>query len=495
MASPTTLHDIKTLVLSNHPVLVIETLEEDRVRDLLKAVAAETAAALFEWSVHRGLQRLPEGRAVHGTSDPLGLMKHLRTLTVAGLFHLKDFVPYLGDPQLVRAARDATQQCARTHATIVLTGDPISLPPELGNHAVHIRLQLPDADALRAALKSVLASLRTRHRVDVSIGPDDLDQVINALSGFTLTQARQALAYVILEDGRLAPDDVGKLIERKAQLIQDAGLLEYFPVDDNAYELGGFGGLKRWLARARVGFSAEAAAMNLSPPRGVLLVGVQGCGKSLAAKVIAREWALPLLKFDAGRLYDKYIGETEKNFRRAVELAGTMAAAVLWIDEIEKGFGAGGGEQDGGVSQRLLGSLLTWLQERDDQVFVVATANDLFRVPPELLRKGRFDEIFFVDLPDDAERRAILGIHLGLRNQRPDDFDVERLSAAADGFSGAEIEQAVIAAAYRALHAKTRLDTEILLGELDGTVPLSVSRREDIERLRATAEGRFVSVR
>ena len=377
----------------------------------------------------------------------------------------------------------------------MLTGDPISLPPELGSQAVHIRLQLPDAEELGGVLKTVLASLRTRHQVDVSIGPDDLERVINALSGFTVAQARQALAYVILEDGRLGPDDVGKLIDRKAQLIQDAGLLEYFPVDDNAYQLGGFGGLKAWLARARVGFSAEAAAMNLSPPRGVLLVGVQGCGKSLAAKVIAREWALPLLKFDAGRLYDKYIGETEKNFRRAVELAGTMAPAVLWIDEIEKGFGGGGGEQDGGVSQRLLGALLTWLQERDDQVFVVATANDLFKVPSELLRKGRFDEIFFVDLPDDAERRAILGIHLGLRNQRPDDFDIGRLSAAADGFSGAEIEQAVIAAAYRALHAKTRLDTEIVLDELGGTVPLSVSRREDIERLRTTARGRFVSVR
>lgn len=494
MAASTTLHDIKTLVSSNHPVLAVETLEEERVRELLKAVSAELSAPLFEWSVSRGLQRLPDGRSIHGTSDPLGLMKHLRTLNVAGLFHVKDFAPYLGDPQLVRASREAAQQCRRTHATIVLTGDPIELPPELAGEAVHLRLRLPDIEELRGVVKTVLASLRQRQRVDVSIEPDDLERILNGLSGFTVTQARQALAYVILEDGRLGPDDVGKLFERKAQLIQDAGLLEYFPADDNAYQLGGFERLKTWLARARLGFTAAAAALNLSPPRGVLIVGVQGCGKSLAAKVIAREWGLPLLKLDAGRLFDKYLGETEKNFRRAVGLAGAMAPAVLWIDEIEKGFGGTGG-QDGGVSQRLLGSLLTWLQERGEQVFVVATANDLLKVPPEMLRKGRFDEIFYVDLPDDADRGAIFGIHLGLRNLRPDDFDLPRLSTAADGFSGAEIEQAVIAAAFRALHDGVGLDTALLLAELGAMVPLSVSRHEDIARLRTTAEGRFVPVR
>ncbi len=329
MPASTTLHDIKVLVLSNHPVLAIETLEEERVRELLKAVAAELSTPLFAWSVNRGLQRLPESRSVHGTGEPLGLMKHLLTLTVPGLFHIKDFAPYLENPQLVRATREAAQQCRRTQGTVVLTGDPIELPPELAGEAVHLRLQLPDMEELRGIVKIVLGSLRKRHRVDVSIGPDDLERILSALSGSTITQARQALAYVILEDGWLGVDDVTKLVKRKAQFIQDTGLLEYLPADDNAYELGGFARLKTWLARARLGFSAEAAAMNLSPPRGVLVVGVQGCGKSLAAKVIACEWALPLLKLDAGRLFDKYIGETEKNFRRAVDLAGAMAPAVL----------------------------------------------------------------------------------------------------------------------------------------------------------------------
>jgi SpoVK/Ycf46/Vps4 family AAA+-type ATPase len=227
----------------------------------------------------------------------------------------------------------------------------------------------------------------------------------------------------------------------------------------------------------------------------VLLVGVQGCGKSLAAKVIAREWGMTLLKLDAGRLYDKYIGESEKNLRRALDLAQSLAPVVLWIDEIEKGFAVSGGDGDGGVSRRLLGSFLTWMQERRDGVFVAATANDVFALPPELLRKGRFDEIFFVDLPDAAERDAIFRIHLGLRRQEAAQFDLDALVGASDGFSGAEIEQAVTSALYRALHRKITPGTQVLLEELAETVPLSVSRAEDLARLRATAAGRFVPVR
>jgi SpoVK/Ycf46/Vps4 family AAA+-type ATPase len=227
-----------------------------------------------------------------------------------------------------------------------------------------------------------------------------------------------------------------------------------------------------------------------------MIVGVQGCGKSLAAKVIAREWQMPLLKLDAGRLYDKYVGESEKHLRRALASAESMAPVVLWIDEIEKGMApSGGGDADGGLSRRLFGSFLTWLQEKRADVFVVATANDLSALPSELLRKGRFDEIFFVDLPDTSEREAILRIHLSLRKQDPERLDLARIVAAADGFSGAELEQVVIVSLLRALQEHRQLDTQLLLDELAATVPLSVSRREDIERLRALARERFVPVR
>jgi SpoVK/Ycf46/Vps4 family AAA+-type ATPase len=261
--------------------------------------------------------------------------------------------------------------------------------------------------------------------------------------------------------------------------------------------LGGFVNLKSWLERAKVGFTSEAKALNLTPPRGIMLVGVPGCGKSLAAKAIAREWQLPLLKLDAGRLFDKFVGESEKNFRKAIEMAESLSPIVLWIDEIEKAMAAGGGsgEADAGLSRRLFGAFLTWLQEKKQEVFVVATANNLSLLPPELLRKGRFDEIFFVDLPDDSERESIWKIHLGLRKQDVKKFDLLKIVSASDGFSGSEIEQAVVAALYRALHQKTPLTTDLLIEELTNTVPLSVTRREDIDQLRETAQGRFVNVR
>jgi SpoVK/Ycf46/Vps4 family AAA+-type ATPase len=227
----------------------------------------------------------------------------------------------------------------------------------------------------------------------------------------------------------------------------------------------------------------------------VLLVGVQGCGKSLAAKAIAREWQLPLLKLDAGRLFDKFIGETERNFRRAIEIAESCSPAVLWIDELEKAIAPGAGETDGGLSRRLFGSFLTWLQEKTAPVFVVATANDLSLLPPELLRKGRFDEIFFVDLPQADEREQIFGIHLALRRQDPAAFDLPALVQATDGFSGAEIEQAAVASLLGALHAKAPLTTDLLLAEIRATVPLSVTRAEDVRALRTNAQGRFVPVR
>ncbi len=306
----------------------------------------------------------------------------------------------------------------------------------------------------------------------------DLQPLVGALRGLTLNQARQAVSHALLRDGTLNTEAIGTVLQRKAEAISESGLLEYYPVQDNRFELGGFGNLKNWLQRAAVGFTEQARALNLTPPKGILLVGVQGCGKSLAAKVIAREWALPLLKLDMGRLYDKYIGETEKNFRKAISLAESIAPTVVWLDEIEKALGTvGGGEGDGGVSRRVFASFLTWLQDKKQEVFLVATANDLSVLPPELLRKGRFDEIFFVDLPNEEEREAILTIHLRLRKQDPQAFRLEEIVSASDGFSGAELEQAVVAALYRALHQKRSLDTELLLEELRQTVPLSVSRK------------------
>jgi MoxR-like ATPase len=340
----------------------------------------------------------------------------------------------------------------------------------------------------------VANSLTVNTRARVELRDSDYDALASAVHGLTLNQARQLVARVAIDDGVLGPDDVPRLLDLKASALREDGLLEYFPAQDNPAELGGFASLRRWLDRAALARSPQAAALNLPTPRGVLLVGVQGCGKSLAAKYVARAWGLPLLKLDAGRLYDKYVGETEKNMRRAISTAESLAPSVLWLDEIEKALAPSSGD-DGGVSRRMFGSFLTWMQEKRHDVFVVATANDLSVLPPELLRKGRFDEIFFVDLPDAAEREEILRIHLGLRRQDATAFDLAALSAFCDGFSGAEIEQAVIGGALRALQAGRALDTPLLAEEIAATVPLSRSRAEDVQRLRAWAQGRFVPVR
>ncbi len=488
------LQELRTLITSTQAVVTLESAEEERVDELLRGLAAELGLPLFTWTITRGLQRIDSPNAIYGTNDPMVLFRHLATLTTEGIFHLKDLAPHLTQPAPIRAFKEAAQAFGGRRAILVLTGDTVSLPEELSHDAVPLRLPLPDRDDLKQLLRSVVQSLRAQRKVEVTLGPDTLDEVLQALSGLTLNQARQALSLVVLNDGKLSADELPQLVKLKGEHIADGGLLEFYPPGENAIELGGFARLKAWLEREQVGFGAEAHALGLRPPRGVLIVGVQGCGKSLAAKVIAQVWRQPLLKLDAGRLYDKYVGESEKNLRKALEVTEAIAPSVLWIDEIEKGF-ASGGDADGGLSRRMLGSFLTWMQERQASVFVAATANDLSAVPPEFLRKGRFDEIFFVDLPDAAEREAIFRIHLSQRRQDPGAFDVPALAAACDGFSGAEIEQAVVASLYRSLHDKTPLTSALVLDELHQTVPLSVSRSEDIDRLRMVARERFVPVR
>jgi AAA+ superfamily predicted ATPase len=472
---------------------VVETAEEERLDELLRALAADLRLPLFIWTVTRGLQRIDGTGMIHGTADPRTLLRHLSTLTVAGIFHLKDLAAHFGNPETVRAFREAAQTFSRTRSTMVLSGHLGELPADVGRDAVRLRLQLPDREEMRQLANRVLKSLKSQHDFEVSLDADGLTAVVQALSGLTLNQARQALSRAVFDDNKLSPEDIPHLIQRKGEAIQDGGLLEFYPPEENAFELGGFDRLKAWLARAQVGFGPEAQALGLRAPRGVLFVGVQGCGKSLAAKIIARTWRQPLLKLDAGRLYDKYVGESEKNLRKVLDVAEAIAPSVLWLDELEKAF-ATDGDSDGGVSRRMLGSFLTWLQEHRAPVFVAATANDLSRVPPELLRKGRFDEIFFVDLPSTAERELIFGIHLRLRRQDAAGFDLPALAEATEGFSGAEIEQAVVSSLYRSLHEHQPPTTSLLLHEVAQTTPLSVSRREDIERIRDAARGRFVPV-
>jgi ATPase family protein associated with various cellular activities (AAA) len=484
-------HDLKALIQSRHPIITIDTVEEERVDNLLGIVASDLHMPLFTWTVTHGLQRTGGENAVYGTTNPQMLVRHLVTLTARGIFHLKDLHAHLGDATVVRGVRDIARAFAKSGSTAVISGGSIHLPAELAREAVPFALHLPDHDELQQLVHQILRTLNRQHELSVTLGPDGMESLLQALSGLTLNQARQAVAWAVLDDNALTGDDIPRLLRRKGDAVREEGLLEFYPPEDNTFQLGGLERLKAWLERARVGFTPEARALGLPPPRGILIVGVQGCGKSLAAKAIARTWKQPLLKLDAARLYDKFIGESERNLRKALDFAEAIAPCILWIDEVEKGF-ASGGEADGGLSQRMLGSFLTWLQERDASVFVAATANDVLALPPELLRKGRFDEIFFVDLPDASSREEIFRIHLALRRQDPSKFNFGTLVAASDGFSGAEIEQAITAGLYRALHDQQPMTDAMLCEEMRGTQPLSVARREDVQRLRETARGRFV---
>jgi SpoVK/Ycf46/Vps4 family AAA+-type ATPase len=326
----------------------------------------------------------------------------------------------------------------------------------------------------------------------VSLDRAGIDSLVDALRGLSVAEAGRLIQQATLEDGALTPRDVATVREAKAEMLE-AGALELVQAGRADLEaVGGMERLKEWIGLRARAMEPRARQFGLEAPRGILLTGVPGCGKSLLAKALARSWGQPLLLLDPGSLYGSYVGESEQRLREALAAAEAMAPAVVWIDEIEKGFAAGG-RGDGGVSARILGTFLRWMQERPEGLFLVATCNDVEALPPELLRKGRFDEVFFVDLPESPERAEIFRLHLVARGRDPRTFDLDRLATAADGFSGAEIEAAVVAALYRAYARGTELTTDDVAEEVAATVPLCRSRPEDIERLRAWARGRAVT--
>lgn len=490
-------HELLTLVNSRYPAIALETDEEDRALAILDDVGYQLRLPVFDWTMTRGMVRRGSQDPMYRTADPAAALAGILEMRTEAIYVMRDLRSELGNAGTVRALRDVLDEFDRAprRSTLVLLGASPELPSALQDSIATYPLGLPTDAEYRAMLASVASTLELQRSAQVQLSPLDQLEVAAALRGLTLDQAQRVLQHVATEDRLLHLGDLPRIADLKARALSAGGVLEYFPVDDGVAEIGGFDALQRWLDRARVGFTDEARAMNLPAPKGVLLTGVQGCGKSLAAKVIARQWKMPLIRLDAGRLYDKFVGESERNLRRALSVADSLSPAVLWIDEIEKALAQGSGEStDGGVSQRILGTLLTWMSERREGVFLVATANNLSGLPPELLRKGRFDELFFVDLPNDAERQAILTIHLRMRRQDPAALDLTPLVAATAGFSGAEIEQVVVGTLLSALHRRVAADTAAYVAEAQATVPLSRSRAEDIARLRAFAAGRFVPV-
>lgn len=482
-------HDLQVLIDSQLPLISIVTREEQRAFQLIEQMALAKGFPLFTWSVTDGIRRHNERRDAADTTDPEKAMRHIETTPQNGVYVLFDFHPYLENPVIVRLIKATAQGYARTARTLIFISHHVTLPPELQSMGASFDLALPGADAIRQLAKEE-AELWTRRNPGTKIKADReaYELLVQHVAGMSMEDARRLIRQAIQDDDAITMDDIARVMKIKQQKLGQGKLLEVELDTAKLADVGGLDNLKRWLSMRRDVFLGDAT--DLPPPKGILLLGVQGSGKSLAARAVAGAWMVPLLRLDFGSLYDKFYGETERNLREALKTAEAMAPCVLWMDEIEKGVATD--KSDDGVSRRVLGTLLTWLAERKSKIFVVATANDISILPPELLRKGRLDEIFFVDLPDAKTRSDIFAIHLKRRNQAPDKFDLSSLAQATDGFSGAEIEQAIVAALYRAHTAKRPLTQDDVLMETQLTKPLSIVMAEKMAELRAWAAGRTV---
>jgi hypothetical protein len=489
------LNDLALLVRSGYGLIVIETTEEDRVEVLLRYLAGSLNLAYFIWTPTKGLRRDGVETAVYGTGTVASALDDIQASGVPALYYLQDAEASLQDPVITARFKDAVKGFENVTGAVVLAGEDVALPPDLEPLCARVPLAPPSLDELRALLQNTLDDLAKRMPVQDRLSPEDANRLLENLQGLTLLEARKVLTKAVIEDGVLDADAIAKVAAAKMDVVAREGLLEYTPVSEKLEEVADLAGLKDWLGKRReiLADPVRARQFGLPFPKGVLLLGVQGCGKSLCAKAVAGAWGLPLLRMDPSNLYNKFVGESEKNFERATKTAERVAPVVLWIDEIEKAFGGSGTGEDGGVSDRILGTFLNWMQDRAGDVFVVATANDITKLPPELVRKGRFDEIFFVDLPKAEARKSILSIHLKKRCWDPATFDLDAMVNATEGFSGAEIEQAVVSALYAAFSAKAPLTTQAVLKEITATHPLSQTMAEKIDNLRRWCAERTVS--
>jgi AAA+ superfamily predicted ATPase len=485
--------ELLLLINSHHPILTVETPEEERVEQLLFEVASQLTVPLFTWTVTTGLARF-HGAPIYSSETPEAALSNIAAIQGDGIFLLKDFARYCDNDKVCRRLRELAEQFRTARRSIVITAGSITLPPELQADAAPFILGLPAVEELLTGVKQVLADLNRESHIAISIDLTGMQQLAKNLSGLPFAEAMRTLRLCVLQQGKADLSLLDAVLDAKREALRGEGLLETIRRDSSFADIAGLQRLREWLVKRKSALTPEGQKFGLVPPKGILITGVQGCGKSLAAKSIAGEWGFELARLDAGALYDKFIGESEKRLRKALDLAQKMAPLVLWIDEIEKAFASAGssGDADAGLSQRLLATLLTWMQDRESGVFLAATSNNISALPPEMLRKGRFDEIFFVDLPNAQTRSALFALHLKKRGRDSAAFDLSALAASSDGFSGAEIEQAIASGLYTAFAAKQQLSTEVLLVELKSTQPLSVTRAEDIAAIRQWARNRAV---
>ncbi len=493
-------HDLGLVIDAHIPVVVLETHDEQRAIQLLQRVARERELPLYRWTVTDGLQNAGFGLQLEKAarhSEPEAVLEHLKTRAEPGVYTLCDFHPWLQDqPKIIRLLKDFAHQHMHDYTTVVLLSHSLQLPGELSRLSARFSMSLPSDEQIMALVRDEARKWARRNNGQkVKTDNATLQQMVANLRGLTHAEVMRLVRGAIVDDGAISDTDLPEISKAKFQLMDMEGVLSFEYRTEKFSDVAGMNNLKAWLEKRKSAFVEGCDGLDM--PKGILLTGVQGGGKSLAAKAVAGVWGIPLLRLDIAALYNKYHGETERNLRESLKLAEQMSPCVLWMDEIEKGVSTD--TSDGGLSQRVLGTLLTWMAEREKPVFTVATANDISRLPPELVRKGRFDELFFVDLPDASTRQDIFAIHLKRRNLDVGNFELEELVQASEGFSGAEIEQAIVSAIYSAHSRKGEteegiVNTETIVGELLATSPLSQVMVERLAALRSWAQERGVTV-
>jgi ATP-dependent 26S proteasome regulatory subunit len=539
---------LKIIIDSSTPLVIMETLEEARAMAMIRSAASELQLPVFEWTIATGLLRsgasgpstgaiasdsqsremtemdrklaavnvslveasLPplsivtgkeqfeknnEPPPIYNTKEPEQVLAHLEAINLEAVFVLKDLHRHLDNPVVVRLVRDIAHRFSRDRRTLILISPSIVVPAEWQNDIEYLSLPLPDLARLKEIVNEQFKRLSANHKLQNKLDGAGLDAVAANLSGLTEEEAERACAQAMIARYGITTDTVTDVLQSKREILRRSQMLDFREARENLSAVGGLDNLKKWLHKRCEAFGPSARAAGLEPPKGLILLGVQGCGKSICAQAIAGEWKLPLVKFDSSAVFDKYIGETEKRIKKLFQIAERLAPCILWIDELEKvfaGSGADSASSDAGTSSRVLGAFLSWMQDRTAPIFVAATCNNVTALPPELIRKGRFDEIFFVDLPNSAERRAILQVQLARRKYDCAKFDLDSIVSASKGYSGAEIDAAIQSAMYSCFADKKPMSTAVLMAELADTVPLSATRAEDIERLRAWAKLRAV---
>jgi len=487
---------LKLLIQAGNPIISMETPDEPRAIQIVRTMAEAMRLPLLVWSVTKGLVQAPPeaAKTVIEPGKVAAALGYVKETPYPVVYLFKDLGAHCKDPQVVRHVRDLYFS-PDTRLWSVILIDSMPLPPEVRRLTVPFDVGWPDEEELTEVVRKTFQDIEDRNlrEVQVKLTKREMEQLVQTLRGLTAEEAARVISGAMHDDYVLDGSDLPRVVDAKRNRLGTMGCLESIVADVSPDEIGGLHSLKRWLNLRRGGFSARGREFGLDPPRGILLLGVQGCGKSLCAKVVASAWRMPLLRLDPGVLYQKFVGESEARLREALGQAESMAPVVLWIDEIEKAFASASVESvDGGLSQRMFGTLLAWMQDHRHPIFLIATANDIARLPPELVRKGRFDEVFFVDLPGPEERKAVFSIHFRKRRRDPGKFDLDRLVAGAEGFTGAEIEQAIVSGLYAAFHEGKECVAEHILAAIQATQPLSVVMRERVETLRAWAKGRCV---